>query len=229
MKTKAVILLASTCALAPAATPAFAEEPAPGAPAEESAEESAPAGAAAGAERVQPAPAEAPARTSPAGERARGAGARPAGTRLRRAYVRWRHRLRRYEVWHGRNLVKAARSERRPPTARELSHSIHRMQRRFHRFLRTPRGREVSFRLKLRRIPAWGRSHLRSIAACESRGNPRAIGGGGAFRGMYQFTFSTWRVVGGYGDPAGAPASEQTWRAWLLLSRHGSGHWPVCG
>ena len=22
---------------------------------------------------------------------------------------------------------------------------------------------------------------------------------------------------------------EQTWRAWLLLSRHGSGHWPVCG
>jgi hypothetical protein len=36
-------------------------------------------------------------------------------------------------------------------------------------------------------------------------------------------------VVGGSGDPAAAPASEQTWRAWLLLSRHGAGHWPVCG
>jgi len=29
---------------------------------------------------------------------------------------------------------------------------------------------------------------LSSIAACESGGNPRAIGGGGAFRGKYQFT-----------------------------------------
>jgi hypothetical protein len=40
--------------------------------------------------------------------------------------------------------------------------------------------------------------------------------------------FGTWRVVGGYGDPAAAPRSEQTCCAWLLLSRHGSGHLPVC-
>jgi hypothetical protein len=157
------------------------------------------------------------------------AGAVPAGEQLQRAYERWRRKLRRYDVWHGRDLVEAAREELRSPTAQELSHSIHRMQRRFHRFLRTSRGRAVKFALKVRRIPSWGRGHLRSIAACESRGNPRAVGGGGAFRGLYQFTFGTWRVVGGSGDPAAAPRTEQTWRAWLLLSRHGSGHWPVCG
>jgi Transglycosylase-like domain len=197
MRKKAVILLASACALAPAATPAAAEEPAGG---------------------------EETSATHPSGR-----GARPAGERLQGAYARWRRTLRRYDVWLGRDLVQAARMQQRSPSARELSHSIHRMQRRFHSFLRTPRGRAVLFARKLRRIPDWGRSYLRSIAGCESRGNPRAVGGGGAFRGLYQFTFGTWRVVGGYGDPAAAPRSEQTWRAWLLLSRHGSAHWPVCG
>jgi hypothetical protein len=193
MRKRAVILLASACALAPAATPALADE-------------------SAGGEDL-------------GGESA----ARPAGERLERAYVRWRHKLRRHDVWHGRDLVQVAHRQERPPSARELSHSIHRMQRRFHSFLRTPRGRAVLFARKVRRIPDWGRSYLSSIAACESRGNPRAVGGGGAFRGLYQFTFGTWRVVGGYGDPAAAPVSEQTWRAWLLLTRHGSAHWPVCG
>jgi Transglycosylase-like domain len=158
-----------------------------------------------------------------------GAGGRPAGARLQSAYRRWRNKLRRYDIWHGRDLVEAARSGQRPPSASELSHSIQQMRRRFHRFLRTSRGRAVLFARKVRRIPAWGRSHLRSIAACESHNNPRAVGGGGVYRGLYQFSFSTWRAVGGYGDPAAAPRSEQTWRAWLLLSRHGSGHWPVCG
>jgi hypothetical protein len=193
MKKKAVILLASACAFAPAAMPALADEPAGG------------------------------------DETSTDAAAQPAGERLQRAYVRWRQKLRRYDVWHGRNLVQAAREEQRLPTARELSHSIHLMQQRFQQFLQTPRGRAAIFARKVRRIPDWGRSHLRSIAACESRGNPRAVGGGGVYRGLYQFSFSTWRVVGGYGDPAAAPRSEQTWRAWLLLSRHGSGHWPVCG
>jgi hypothetical protein len=45
---------------------------------------------------------------------------------------------------------------------------------------------------------------------------------------MYQFSVSTWYVVGGTGDPAAASRWEQTWRAWLLLSRHGPGHWPNC-
>jgi len=155
--------------------------------------------------------------------------AKAAGTRLQARYRRWRHKLDRYGVWRGRNLVRAARSDDRPATARELRRSIRRMKRRFGNWSRTYKGRATVHRFKVRRIPGWGRSHLRSIAWCESRNNPRAIGGGGAYRGMYQFSFSTWRVVGGWGDPAAAPRSEQTWRAWRLLKNHGSGHWPVCG
>lgn len=158
--------------------------------------------------------------------------ARPASRTLRHAYGQWRKRLHRYGAYVGRNLLttaQAADGDRRLATRPELRHAIHRMQKRLHRYLRTPRGQAARFRLKVHTIPAWGRSHLRSIAACESHGNPRAIGGGGAYRGMYQFSFSTWAVVGGSGDPAAASAHEQTWRAWLLLSRHGSGHWPVCG
>jgi hypothetical protein len=67
--------------------------------------------------------------------------AKTAGADLRRAYRRWRRKLDRYGVQRGRNLVVAARSQQRPPTARELRRSIHRMQKRFHRFLRTPEGR----------------------------------------------------------------------------------------
>jgi hypothetical protein len=70
---------------------------------------------------------------------------------------------------------------------------------------------------------------LQSIAACESGGNPRAIGGGGAFRGKYQFTYGTWAAVGGSGDPAAAPEAEQDRRAAALLASAGPGQWPVCG
>jgi len=71
--------------------------------------------------------------------------------------------------------------------------------------------------------------HLQAIAACESGGNPRAIGGGGAFRGKYQFTMSTWSAVGGQGDPAAAPEAEQDRRAAILYAQAGPGQWPVCG
>lgn len=135
----------------------------------------------------------------------------------------------RYGVWHGRNLVRAARSDDRPPTAGELRRSIRRMKHRFARWAVTYAGRATVHRFKVRHVPSWGREHLRSIAWCESRNNPRAVSSSGAYRGLYQFSFSTWRVVGGTGDPAAAPRSEQTWRAWRLLKNHGSGHWPVCG
>ena len=155
--------------------------------------------------------------------------AEAASAREQRAYRRWRRKLDRFGVWRGRNLVVAARNEERPPSSDELRRSIRHMKTRFRRHLSTDEGRSAVFRLKVKRIPAWGRQHLASIAACESHGNPRAIGGGGAYRGMYQFSFSTWQIVGGSGDPAAASRHEQTWRAWLLQSRHGSGHWPVCG
>ena len=70
---------------------------------------------------------------------------------------------------------------------------------------------------------------LQAIAACESGGNPSAVGGGGQFRGKYQFTYSTWASVGGTGDPAAAPEAEQDKRAAALYASAGSGQWPVCG
>jgi Transglycosylase-like domain len=70
---------------------------------------------------------------------------------------------------------------------------------------------------------------LEAIAACESGGDPRAIGGGGLYRGKYQFDFQTWASVGGTGDPAAAPEAEQDMRAALLYARAGAAPWPVCG
>ena len=72
-------------------------------------------------------------------------------------------------------------------------------------------------------------AHLQAIAACESGGNPRAIGGGGLYRGKYQFDRGTWASVGGSGDPAAASEAEQDKRAAILYSRAGSSPWPVCG
>jgi hypothetical protein len=71
-------------------------------------------------------------------------------------------------------------------------------------------------------------SVLAKIAACESSGNPAAIGGGGRYRGAYQFDQSTWESVGGRGDPAQASMAEQTRRAAILYARVGPSAWPVC-
>lgn len=68
-----------------------------------------------------------------------------------------------------------------------------------------------------------------ALAHCESGGNPRAVSPDGQYRGLYQFTFSTWRSVGGSGDPIDAAPSEQTYRAQLLYRRDGDQPWPVCG
>ncbi len=70
---------------------------------------------------------------------------------------------------------------------------------------------------------------LAGIAVCESGGDPRAVGGGGLYRGKYQFDLGTWASVGGSGDPAAAPEGEQDRRAAMLYARSGAAPWPVCG
>jgi len=83
-----------------------------------------------------------------------------------------------------------------------------------------------------RRVAAAGggvAAKLRAIARCESGANPRAIGGGGRYRGAYQFDRATWAFLGGRGDPAAAPMSEQTRRAAVLYARAGSSAWGTCG
>lgn len=68
-----------------------------------------------------------------------------------------------------------------------------------------------------------------ALARCESSGNPRSVGGGGRYFGLYQFTVGTWRGVGGAGNPIDASPSEQTYRAKLLYRSRGAQPWPVCG
>lgn len=69
----------------------------------------------------------------------------------------------------------------------------------------------------------WG-----ALAACESGGRPDAVGGGGLYYGLYQFSPSTWASVGGSGLPSEASPEEQTMRAKMLQARAGWGQWPAC-
>jgi hypothetical protein len=66
-----------------------------------------------------------------------------------------------------------------------------------------------------------------ALAQCESGGNPKAVNSAGYY-GLYQFSLSTWRSVGGTGNPIDASASEQTYRAKLLYQKSGAGQWG-CG
>jgi len=115
---------------------------------------------------------------------------------------------------------------------------IHDTLRTFARSLRTERrlAREKRARAQRRaarkaRAAAAARptGALAAIAQCESGGDPRAIGGGGMYRGMYQFSYATWAAVGGTGDPAQASVAEQTKRAQILYDTAGPSQWPVCG
>ena len=69
---------------------------------------------------------------------------------------------------------------------------------------------------------------LRRIAECESGGDPRAISPGGTYRGKYQFSRSTWRTLGGSGDPADAPEWLQDKLALKLYRQSGTAPWPNC-
>ena len=98
-----------------------------------------------------------------------------------------------------------------------------------HRMIDRQRERAAAKRAAKKRRGAGASPALEAIAACESGGDPSAIGGGGAYRGKYQFDYGTWASVGGSGDPAAASEAEQDKRAAILYARSGSAPWPVCG
>jgi len=83
------------------------------------------------------------------------------------------------------------------------------------------RGRSRGSSVRLPRV-------LRQIAQCESGGNPRAVSRGGQYRGKFQFSRSTWRAMGGSGDPAKAAESTQDRLAIKLYRRSGLKPWPAC-
>jgi hypothetical protein len=97
------------------------------------------------------------------------------------------------------------------------------------RHVRAVEKRRKAERKRAERAQSSASPALEAIAACESGGNAQAVGGGGAFRGKYQFDSSTWASVGGSGDPAAAPEAEQDRRAAMLYARSGAAPWPVCG
>lgn len=72
--------------------------------------------------------------------------------------------------------------------------------------------------------PAWDK-----LRFCESGSNYAIADASGMFRGAYQFAISTWYGMGGVGDPADAPPSEQDYRAQILYDALGAKPWPVCG
>jgi len=80
-------------------------------------------------------------------------------------------------------------------------------------------------------LPRGERRWAHRTGICESGGNPRAIGGGGLYRGAFQFMKETWksspRSPGG--DPVRFTYRTQAVVAVLLKRRDGAGHWPVCG
>jgi resuscitation-promoting factor RpfB len=92
----------------------------------------------------------------------------------------------------------------------------------------------VATRHPVRRASTYPRTSVddlnwSALAQCESGGNPRAVGGGGTYFGLYQFSLGAWHGVGGSGSPIDASAAEQTYRAKLLYLRSGAAAWPYCG
>ena len=82
-----------------------------------------------------------------------------------------------------------------------------------------------------RRTSTGEKRWARRTAECESGGNPRAIGGGGAYRGAFQFLRSTWKTSpkSPGGDPIRYTYRVQAVVAIMLRRQAGSSPWPVCG
>ena len=135
------------------------------------------------------------------------------GAALQRTYLNQYEKSKRRGGHPGRNIllngVATHEGRVRAATRKELRRSIRTLRR--------------------QSAPVAVSPQLEAIAQCESGGDPTAIGGGGLYRGKYQFSVSTWQSVGGSGDPAAAPEAEQDRRAAMLLARSGTGQWPVCG
>jgi soluble lytic murein transglycosylase-like protein len=82
-----------------------------------------------------------------------------------------------------------------------------------------------------RRMSDRNKRWARHTARCESGKDPNAIGGGGMYRGAFQFMKQTWRAAprSPGGDPIDYGYKTQAVVAVKLKKRDGAGHWPNCG
>lgn len=80
-------------------------------------------------------------------------------------------------------------------------------------------------------VPTREKRWAKATSQCESGGDPNAIGGGGSYRGAFQFLKTTWKASprSPGGDPIDYDYRTQAVVAVLLKKRDGAGHWPVCG
>lgn len=80
------------------------------------------------------------------------------------------------------------------------------------------------------RVSRKNKRWARRTAECESGKDLNAIGGGGRYRGAFQFMKSTWRTSpkSPGGDPIDYTYKTQAVVAVALKKRDGAGHWPVC-
>ena len=93
------------------------------------------------------------------------------------------------------------------------------------------RGSESKYERLWDKVSARDKRWAKKTAQCESGGDPKAIGGGGMYRGAFQFLKSTWRASpkSPGGDPINYSYKTQAVVAVGLKHRDGAGHWPVCG
>jgi soluble lytic murein transglycosylase-like protein len=82
-----------------------------------------------------------------------------------------------------------------------------------------------------RKVSKKNKRWAKRVAHCESGGNPNAVGGGGAYRGAFQFMRSTWRHAprSPGGDPIDYSYKTQAFVAVRLKGRAGKSPWPSCG
>ena len=80
------------------------------------------------------------------------------------------------------------------------------------------------------RVSKKNKRWAKRVARCESGGDPNAIGGGGTYRGAFQFMRSTWRTAprSPGGDPIDYSYKTQAFVAVRLKMRAGSSPWPNC-
>jgi hypothetical protein len=81
------------------------------------------------------------------------------------------------------------------------------------------------------RVTPRERRWAHQTAECESGADPDAVGGGGLYRGAFQFMLSTWKHAPKTpgGDPIRYSYRTQAVVAVALMREDGTGHWPVCG
>lgn len=96
--------------------------------------------------------------------------------------------------------------------------------------LAKPSHKRTYDRLFTRKVSKKNKRWAKRVARCESGGDPNAIGGGGLYRGAFQFLRSTWRTSprSPGGDPIDYSYKTQAFVAVRLKSRVGGSPWPNC-